>query len=418
MRARPLVLATLIHVGAMAGAPLALAHDNFRLTQAAIVASGGRMDTEQSANAGDPLGAVTALGDLIGGQTWNTTVTIQHGSRPTIQPLPAGTRAIEVAGALNEPATSVIINGVAAARQSHTFRATGVRLLEGPNPITVTATDIAGNRSDREITVWLDTRPPARPTIADQPAVTPEPTITLSGTKTAGTSVWINGIEAVPWNMLTTWSATVALVEGDNRFSIVTQDEVDHRSTAATTTIIVDALPPVITVTAPAITNFTPLLLSGLVDDRLTRVVANDVEARRSGLLFEVALPLVEGDNLLTITATSHYGYVSTRTLSVVRGTIPTITAVQPADGSRLYIAAPVTISVQAIDKERNPIEQQLWLDGQLLMDWALGASSAWTPMQAQQGVHAIEARARDGFGGSASQEVEVYVLRKPISPP
>ena len=382
------------------GASQVLAHDALRLTHGAIVTAGSRVDAEGAWH------AITVVGEPLGG------------SRPTLQALSEGATAIVVEGALNEPARAVVINGVAATRQGPSFRATGIRLLEGPNPITVTATDVAGNRSDQEITVWLDTHPPARPTVADTPTVLGDSTLTLTGTKTPGTSLWINGVEIMPWNLLTTWSVTMTLAEGDHRLSVVTRDEVDHRSTAATVIVVVDALPPVITVTAPALTNLTPLALQGTVDDSLTRVTVNGMAATRSGLRFEAALPLVEGDNPVTITATSPNGYVSTKTLAVILGTIPTITAVEPADGSRLSVDTPVTICAQATDKEHNPMEYQLWLDGQLLVDWAREAAFVWTPARSHGGLHALEARVRDGFGGVASKQAEVYVLRTPISPP
>lgn len=411
-RARLPSLTALIGLSLVAGASRAWAHDNFRLMRDAIVASGGRMEAEGS------LRAITVMGEAIGGSAENGDLTLQGGSQPTLQALPEGTMSIAVEGSLNELAASVVVNGVAASRQDEAFRATGVRLLEGPNTITVTATDFGSNRSEREVTVWLDTQPPARPTAADQPAVTAESTITLSGTKTAGTSLWINGVEVVLFNLLTTWSATVTLAEGDNYLSIVTQDEVDHRSTAATMTLVVDALPPVITVEAPAMTNLTPLLLSGSVDDHLTRVVVNGVEATRSGQGFEAAIPLVEGDNPVTITATSPNGYISTKTLVVTLGTIPTITAVQPSDGSFLVAGEAAQMSASATDKEGNPVEYQLWRDGALLVDWTSTATSAWTPTEEQLGVHTLEARARDGFGGEAAMQAEVFVLRKPIEPP
>ena len=286
----PLLHLTWCLMSVAGGGSLAWAHDALRLTQETIVAAGGRME------AGESLHAMTAMGDPIGGGGENGRLTLQSGSRPTLHAFLDGTTAIAVQGSVDEPTTSVVVNGVASSRQGVAFRATGVWLLEGPNPITVTATDFGGNRSDRQITVWLDTRPPARPTVVAPPAVTSEPTLTLTGTKTPGTSLWINGTEVVPFNLLTTWSVTVALVEGDNVLSIVTQDEVDHRSTTSTVTVVVDALPPVITVTAPSLTNLTPLVLSGSVDDHLTRVVVNGrEEVTRAGRHFEIALPLAEG---------------------------------------------------------------------------------------------------------------------------
>ncbi len=409
--AQRLILTTLIGAGVVGGPSLASAHDALTLTQGSIVSGGGRMD------AGESLRAITTMGQPIGGGAASHTVILEGGYQPELQPLSESLKAIAVEGTSDEPVASVVVNGVAATRQDRAFRAEGVRLLEGPNTIVVTATDFGGNRSHREITVWLDTQPPARPTVAATPPTITGSTITLTGTKTPGTSVWINGAEVVLLDKLTTWSATVTLVEGDNVISVVTQDVVDHRSTAATAIVVVDNLPPVVTATAPAITNLTPVLVRGTVDDHLTRVEANGINATRSGRRFEVAVPLIEGPNAITLTATSPNGHVSTTTLTVTLGTIPTITTITPADHSQLYAGTPVTIRAEATDKEDNPIEYQLWLDGQLLVDWAQQASSVWPPDPTQYGLHVIEVRARDAFGGFASKQAEAFVVLTPLTP-
>ncbi|HAM39842.1 MAG TPA: hypothetical protein DCP69_00510, partial [Candidatus Omnitrophica bacterium] len=86
---------------------------------------------------------------------------------------------------------------------------------------------------------------------------------TLTGTKTAGTSIWINGTQVVALNSDTTWSITVTLAEGDNDFVIVAKDAVGNVSTSAVATTVVDNLPPVITAAPPAKTNLTPYALTG-----------------------------------------------------------------------------------------------------------------------------------------------------------
>ena len=389
----------------------AFANHGLTLTQEVVVSGGGRIEALAS------LHALTVLGEPLGGGGMVGSLTLQSGYPPTIQPLPIGSRTVVVEGTLDEPVASVVVNGVAATRSDVAFTAEGIRLFEGPNEITITATDLAGNVASQAITVWLDTQPPARPTVVVPPPVTTQSTITLTGTKTRGTSLWINGVEVVPINDATTWSAPVPLVEGDNIFVIVTKDTVDHPSTAATVLVVLDLLPPVITVTAPVMTNLTPLLLQGTVDDSLTTVQVNGVVAARTGKTFRIPIPLTEGPNVLTVTATSPNGYVSTRTLTVILGTIPTITDVNPGDGSLLEADTPLTLTAHAVDKEGNPIEYQLWLDGHLLVDWQAEASSLWTPTSAQEGLHLIEVRVRDGFGGFSSRQAETFVVRALVTP-
>jgi len=381
------------------------------VTHEAMAAGGGRI------GGGNPMSAITVLGVPVGGGTANGTFTIVVGVQSTAT-LPAGTKTTIVEGTINDSTALVVVNGIQATVTGTTFRAAGIQIVEGPNVITVTATDPAGNRASQSITVYLDTQPPARPTVAATPTVTTTTAYSLTGTKTPGTSVWINGTQAVPIDTLTTWTATVNLQEGDNVLTIVTKDMAGNQSAANTVTIVVDNLPPVITATAPGKTNLTPLILTGTVDDHLTRVEVNGLVATRSGRAFEAQIPLIEGPNTLTITATSPNGFISTKTLTVVLGTIPTIVATQPVDGSKLYAGTGVTISATATDKENDPLEYQFLLAGQVVAGWGAGASLPWTPTEAQQGLRLIEVRVRDGFGGFASKQAEVFVLRKPVSPP
>ena len=69
-------------------------------------------------------------------------------------------------------------------------------------------------------TYGLDTNPPAVPVITSQvPQTTNQSTLTLTGTKEANTSVWINGVQAVASDASTLWSAVLNLnTEGNNSF--------------------------------------------------------------------------------------------------------------------------------------------------------------------------------------------------------
>ena len=381
------------------------------VTQEAMASGGGRV------GGGNPMSAVTVLGTPVGGGTANGTFTIVVGAQSTAT-LPAGTKLIAVEGTINDPTASIAVNGIQATITGTTFRAAGIQIVEGTNTVTVIATDPAGNRASQSITVSLNTQPPARPTVAATPTVTTTTAYTLTGTKTPGTSILINGNVAVPLSDATSWSATVNLIEGDNTLAIVARDAAGNQSATNTLTIVVDNLPPVLTVTVPSKTNFNPLAISGTVDDSLTAVTVNGTPASRSGRTFEVSASLIEGSNILTITATSPNGYVSTKTVAVILGTIPTILSLQPADGSKLYAGTGVTISAAATDKENDPLEYQFLLAGQVVAGWGAGASLPWTPTEAQRGLRLIEVRVRDGFGGNASKQAEVFVLRKPVSPP
>ncbi len=407
-----LVLSAYCLVLSHASSSAQMSSTTLTLTQEGIVAGGGRV------GGGNPMSVITALGNAIGGLSSNGIYTLRAGY-PALRRAPAaGSKLIAVEGAVNESVSSVIVNSVAAVVTGTSFRADGVLLRDGPNTITVTATDLAGNSSTRSISVFLDTTPPARPTVAATPAVTTGSSVSLSGTKTPGTSVWVNGVEVVPLSDATSWSASVALVEGDNVLVIVTKDAAGNTSTSVTVNTIVDNLPPVVTYAPAAKTNFNPLIVQGSVDDSLTTVTVNGTATSRTARAFEVSVPLTLGANTLSLIARSPNGYTTSRTYAVTLGTIPTIQAVQPPDAAKVYAGASTAIQVSATDGESDPIEYQVLIDGAPLGAWVSAATQPWTPGLSQLGLHRITAAAQDAFGGSRTREIEVFVVRSPIEHP
>ena len=371
-----------------------------------------------SIGSGNPMRAMTRLGTPAGGRMSNATFTVTGGSLSDVPPLPPGTRTITVQGTVTESVSSVTVNGLAATLTGTSFQAGNIRLTEGANTITVTAVDLAGNRTNRSVSVTLDTRPPARPTVANIPTVTTATSQVLSGTKLAGTSIWINGIQVVPLDNAITWSVTVSLTEGDNVLTIVAKDAAGNSSTTNTMNVVVDNLAPVITAAPPSKTNISPLPFSGTVDDSLTTVNVNGVTASRAGKSFSALRALIVGSNTVTVTATSPRGLVSTKAFTIVLGTVPTLTTLQPVDASKLLVGIPVSIQASATDLENDPIQYQFLVDGVVLADWGPAVLQPRTPSADQAGVHRLTVNARDGFGGSSTKSSDVFVVRKSVDRP
>ena len=371
---------------------------------------------------GDQVSAGTAsmivhAGQPAAGEAQDAVVAVMAGYPTEPPPVAEGARTITVTGTIDDPTASIMVNGARATISGTTFSA-DILLVEGVNTIAALAADPAGNSAGTSIQVTLNTQRPPKPTVWTPLAVTTATSYPLSGTKTAETSVWINGIEVVPANSATTWSITVTnLLEGDNILLIVTKNAAGNVSATTTANIIVDNLPPVITTAPPAKTNLAPFTLTGTVDDSLTTVEVNGLIASRSGQTFSVSVPLVEGANTLTITATSPNHHVATQAPVVVLGTIPAITAVSPTTGAKSAAGASMTITITATDKEHDPLSFQILLDGAVLADWTPAASSTWTPALTGRGRHVLELRTRDDFGGYASQQVQVYVTRQQVAP-
>ena len=330
--------------------------------------------------------------------------------------------SITVTGTVDDLAASVTVNGIQAGISGGQFSAS-VPLVSGLNTLTAAATDVWGRTGTTSIRVVVPSphRPPPRPTVGTVgepiPAVTTASSITIGGTKTHGTSIWINGKQVAGLSDELTWTAIVTLVEGDNELLVVAKDAGGTESAETRVLIIVDNLPPVVTFQPPAKTNFNLLLVTGSVDDSLTTVTINGLAASRTKRAFEVSVPLALGPNTLHLVATSPNKHVTTKDYPVTLGTIPTIQAVQPTDGAKLYVAAAATLQGAAVDAENDPVEYQILLDSQVLKEWSSQPSLLWTPPATALGVHAVEVRARDGFGGHGAQQTEVFVLNKPVSP-
>jgi hypothetical protein len=138
----------------------------------------------------------------------------------------AGTRQTNVA---------IMINGIERVPlgPSTTWNTTKT-LMEGSNSITLTARDAYGTESlPVSVSVTLDTVPPPPPVVSVPPSVTTSRTLTLSGTKEAGTAIILNSAVLVPASSATTWSITVELQERENRLLVESMDEAGNRSLAA-----------------------------------------------------------------------------------------------------------------------------------------------------------------------------------------
>ncbi|HRY52714.1 MAG TPA: right-handed parallel beta-helix repeat-containing protein [Candidatus Portnoybacteria bacterium] len=109
----------------------------------------------------------------------------------------------------------------------------------------VTCSDGAGNSGESDHwTFTVDTSAPAEPTIDEVSTPTNISSQTISGTKEANTSVWLNGFEIVSLDGGVNWSYNLSLTEGINEISITTKDAAGNESEAVTSAIIYDTTAP------------------------------------------------------------------------------------------------------------------------------------------------------------------------------
>src|SRR6266705_901839 len=141
---------------------------------------------------------------------------------------------VTVAGTVqDETATTVAVNGQAAAMSGTSFTATVALTAEGNNVIHVVATDAAGNSTDSTRTVIHDTQPPVLTlTSPGDGLITKATSVPVSGTVTDLTAVTVN-VNGIPLPVDPTgaFSGSVSLTEGSNVLTVTATDAAGNATT-------------------------------------------------------------------------------------------------------------------------------------------------------------------------------------------
>lgn len=119
-------------------------------------------------------------------------------------------------------------------------------LIEGTYQIDVQLLDNANHTSSYAISQFaIDHTPPAAPAIDTIiPEVTNINSLTVTGTKEANTSIWLNGSSEVVLDGLTNWSYAVPLTVGLNTLSFTAKDAALNESLPTTASITYDNTAP------------------------------------------------------------------------------------------------------------------------------------------------------------------------------
>ncbi len=252
-----------------------------------------------------------------------------------------GTLSVAVSGTVSDAnLDTVTVDGVGAMLHPGSFRRAAVPLVEGPNTLTATARDRAGNSTSTTVAVVADTMAPviaigspvAGAIVGSSPTV-----VTGSAADPNLASVTVNGISA---SLLAEgrFSAEVPLPEGRSTLTAKARDAVGHEA-AASVVVTLDSAAPVVKIVSPrdgSRFRTTPQgVVVGLASlENLEEVTVNGLVATRSGDDFVVDVPLVEGLNPLTARARKTTGKEGTASATVTLDTIPPhLVSSVPADG-------------------------------------------------------------------------------------
>jgi hypothetical protein len=199
------------------------------------------------------------------------------------------------------------------------------------------AIDGAGNTEIVSTTVNLDRTPPEL-TFASpvNGAFVFTPTLTATGTVTDDLSgvagVTCDGAQAMVSG--TTVGCGVTLARGPNSIAAVAEDLAGNRTSFDLG--LNYSRVPVVKITSPdnlGYLNVSPTTVSGTVDDDTAQVTINSIPAPAANGSFSIALPLAEGPNVITASASTNDGAVGTASVAVTLDTTPPrVTVTSPPD--------------------------------------------------------------------------------------
>ncbi len=350
---------------------------------------------------------------MLGNATVNVTVDTEPPRLVLLSPVEGAltnSSTIAVEGRVLEPDLEVTVNGVPQTiDDDNGFRET-VRLYEGPNVIRVLARDLAGNVRLLMANVTLDTVPPAL--FIDSPAdrfLTRVPLVTVIGRSEPGATVSSMG-STVDTDPKGAFKLEVELVEGENLLAVSARDPAGNTATV-TLRIRLDTVRPHLTIEEPPeglLTKSDRLRVTGEVEMEEGLVLSvGGVFALPVGGRYNSTVDLVEGTNLIVVTARDRAGNEAQVNRTVVRRTIaPMLKIVRPP---RDYL--PTNEASYRLEGETAP-DVALTVDGVAREVRSDGTFSAVVALKG--GENAIVVQARDALGNEAKEVVHLILDTEP----
>ena len=252
-----------------------------------------------------------------------------------------------------------------------------------------------------------DTSPPTQPTLNTITSPTNIPIQTLSGNKESNTSIWINGVEVISVNSVTTWSYYYNLSEGENNISIISKDTMGNESNEIYATIILDtiasAIPNLEAVSSP--TNISSQILSGTKEAN-SSILINDTEVVSINSSTDWSHPynLSEGINNISVTSRDAAGNES---LSITTNII--LDTISPMVPSLNSIISPTNISTQVL-RGTKEAETDILINGIEIIP--INSETTWSySLYLTEGTNSIFIASCDTAGNESSSVSTIIVL-------
>jgi len=328
-----------------------------------------------------------------------------------------------VTGSVDNTNVRVMVNGVVASLERGVFMAK-VNIVEGSNTLTAVATDPFVNTGMDSITVVLDSKPPTVEITGPRAnALMNSKNVTVSGIAdgkadavTITTSPTRTGAVTADIAPGTFTAKEVRLEEGVNT---ITAKAVSKAGNSATSSIkvIVDTIPPKVTLTAPkdqTLTNKKMITVTGTIDDPLATVKVNNTPVQVSRGVFTLSgVNLAEGSNTINTTATDRAGNIAkTASIVVVLKTIP---PAPPKLGDLVFVTRETVINVKGTAEPASLVE--LFMNSASKGSVKTDEKGVFSfKVNLQEGNNAFSAVTSDAVGNvsASSAVVNVFLDTKP----
>ncbi len=170
---------------------------------------------------------------------------------------------------------------------------------------------------------------------------------------------------------------------------------------------------PKVTITAPAplsLFSKSPITVTGTVDNASEKVLVNGVTASLSGTSFTAqSVPLREGTNILTATATDPSGNVGTASVSVTLKTMPPIIRILAPSDKAILTSSTVTVAGNVNDIVTGTVNaEQVKVTVNGVEGVVSNRSFTVADLPLVQGTNTITAVAADKLGNQSQHQIQV----------
>lgn len=341
----------------------------------------------------------------------DVTITVEKGPPPTITAVV--TPAPNAAGWNRSDTTVTFICSDPITGITSCTAPVGV-VSDTPGQLIVgTAVNRAGEVTTTAITVKLDKTPPSLDLTApvEGTGIFTSPVVVTGKVLDA-----LSGLASITCNATPavlngdTFSCSVPLTQGANPFATAATDIAGNSSTSDRSLVFSRA--PSVTITSPSnlsFLNITPTTVTGTVDDSGAAVTVNSVPAVVVNGAFSVALPLAEGPNTITASATASSGATGTASTQVTLDTTPPrVTITSPSDQ---FVTTSDSISVAGSVNDIvvgtvNETQAQVSVNGGAAQ--VANRTFLATNVPLAIGPNVIQAVGRDRVGNAATTQITV----------